>query len=329
MEILRILKKAVCVSLAVLLFCACQEQPQQEIFNILSGKDRNPPVLLGTGSIASDTLVCYFNEPVTTLIGEASIEEGLNILSVESTAHEARFILDAPVLPGTYATITARVKDQLGNSLRYRATCWGKNEHLPHMLINEFTTKGSTNHPDRVELLALSAGDLGGITFYEGIGSSYDCAFMLPSQPIDQGDLIVLYFGQEPEGVSPSMFFASETGLGGNNGVLTLCACPEGEILDAVLYSDRTSTSDTTFGGFGTRKIQERVALLDKGHSWTDPDSQVLRPESAVDSSTSTATRSFCRSPEPHDTDTRADWHIVPTGKASFGKMNTSEVYGR
>ena len=67
------------------------------------------------------------------------------------------------MLPGKKTELKGRVNDWIGNSLTFTLGLWGYNPNLPTLLINEFTTKGSGNNPDRVELLVLK-GNLAGIT---------------------------------------------------------------------------------------------------------------------------------------------------------------------
>ena len=319
--------EAVGMVATALFFLSCQDEPQRQIFNVLSGKDRIPPVLMDTRSISGNVFSCVFSEPVTCSLQDAGIAEGIAITAIESQSTEMRITLERPVPPGTRVTIRACVSDAMGNTLHYSAKCWGKNEHLPRLVINEFSTKGTASNPDRVEILALSDGNLAGVTFYEGIGYSYDSEFIFPAQEIHAGDCAVLYFGHDASEGRSLGYFASETGLGGNNGVLTLCDAPSGGIVDAVLYSDRTAQSDTSYGGFGTRKVQQRADLLEQSGAWIADNGGSLRPESGIDSTFTTSTRSFCRNPGETDTDTRNDWHIVPTGAASFGEVNTTEVY--
>ena len=52
-----------------------------------------------------------------------------------------------------------------------------------------------------------------------------------------------------------------------------------------------------------------------------------IAPEDAIDPDPSTATRSISRSSTSIDTDGRIDWHITPTSGATFGEVNTDEVY--
>ncbi len=312
----------------LMLALACQADPQQQqLFNVLSGKDRIPPVFLGAKAVASDTIICYFNEPVSCDLTNTVIGQGLGLVEVRSQAQEIKLVVDGTVAPGVSVVISARVRDLMGNSLGFSTTCWGKNERIPQVLINEFTTKGSGNNPDRVELWVATAGNLAGVTFYDGMPDSYESTFTFTALEVLPGDSLVLYFGQSPPEGKPNSFEASEVGLGSNNGVLSLYATPGSDCLDAALYSNRTSTSDSTFHGFGTQKVLDRVLLLQKHGGWGDGIGIDLTPEMAIDSTYSTATRSMGRQPNGADTDTNLDWRVAATGKASFGARNSTEVH--
>ncbi len=311
----------------LLLALGCQADPVPPLFNVLSGKDRIPPVFLGATAVASDTIICYFNEPVSCDRPNTKIGQQLELLEALSYAQEIKLVVDGIVPPGVPVSITSRVRDAMGNTLRFSTICWGKNEQVPILLINEFTTKGSGNNPDRVEVWATTAGNLAGVTFYDGMADSYESKFTFPSIDVQAKEFLVLYFGQSPPEEKPNSFHASEVGLGSNNGVLSIYATPGADCLDAVLYSNRTSASDTTFLGFGTQKVLDRVLLLQKDGSWGIDSTIALKPEMAIDSTYSTATRSMGRKPDGTDTDTNLDWQVAATGKASFGTVNSTEVH--
>jgi hypothetical protein len=118
----------------------------------------------------------------------------------------------------------------------------------------------------------------------------------------------------------------SGTGLGGNNGVLSVYDRPGGTCLDAVLYSNRTSQSDERYRGFGSREMLDQAEELARDGEWVITDARVM-PEDAVNPEGSTGTRSICRSSLSADTDGPEDWHVVPTRKATFGSENSDEVY--
>ena len=315
--------------LIVTLLClssgSCDAQPQRELFNVLAGKDHHGPVLIETEATGTHVAVYHFDEFVRCDREDLSCPDGDNTITLaQPFEHTVRLTFSKPLVPGKRQMVTGRVSDMVGNTLSFTAGVWGHNPRIPGLLINEFVTKGNASHPDRIELLVTSAGNLAGVTIYDGMSRSFDSECILPSREVKSGDLVVIEYGERLRGAHAIEYWGGETGLGANNGVIGLYNSPEGKPIDAVLYSNRTSDSDTQYEGFGTRKVQERAKLLEESGAWGP---LPVAPQTGVDSTYSTATRSFCRTPGSSDSDTKTDWHIAPTGKASFGEPNTSERY--
>jgi hypothetical protein len=93
-----------------------------------------------------------------------------------------------------------------------------------------------------------------------------------------------------------------------------------------VLYSNRTSSSDEDYGGFGSSRMLARARELAAEGGWKTAAGSVA-PEDGVNPEGSTATRSLCRSSGSADTDSAADWHIAPTRGSTFGAENSDESY--
>jgi hypothetical protein len=247
--------------------------------------------------------------------------------------------------PGRMYSLEAEAQDAHGNSASFVAQFYGYNARVPRLLINEFTPRGSGNHPDLVELKAMTAGNMGGVVLCLGSPGSYDARLVFPPFEVEAGSFIVVHLkpSGDPAEVDETVdtaaskgFDASEAafdfwlkdgrGLGGNNGVLALCDRPGGPCMDGVLYSNRTSQSDEQYGGFGSDEMRARADELVKCGAWKTAGARVT-PEDAVSPEGSTGTRSICRSSASTDTDGPEDWHIVPTRKATFGAENSNEVY--
>ena len=86
--------------------------------------------------------------------------------------------------PGRRYLLEAEAHDARGNTASFMAEFYGYNGRVPRLLINEFIPRGSGNHPDLVELKALSAGNMGGVVLTSGTPSSFDGAagLSLPSR---------------------------------------------------------------------------------------------------------------------------------------------------
>lgn len=321
-------------TLNVLILCfmcsmiGCEAQPQLELHNVLLGHDHYSPVLLDARATDRYTAEYRFDEMVFCSDSQFTVvsadSDAQRIVRVHPYKETVTIEFSTPLIPGRRTLVRGTVRDRAGNSLSFTVGVWGYNDRIPSLLINEFTTKGTAANPDRVELIALSDGNLAGVTLYHGMPDIYDSETVLPSWDVSAGDYLVIIYGDEPESLEKNWLYGGTVGLGANNGVVSLAKSPQGDLIDAVLYSNRTSDSDEHYDGFGTRKVQQWVRSLEESGHWA---SLPATPESAVDSTYSTATRSFCRVEGEADTDGREDWHIVPTRGASFGEKNSEEIY--
>jgi hypothetical protein len=322
--------------------CACCG-PIADIRETLN-PDLIPPVLLGVRTLDAGQLELTFDEPPLCRIEDLTIDPFLEILSFQS--EDCRLLVQiTPQTPGLAYRLEAVVEDAAGNGLHFLARFYGFNGNVPGLLINEFTTRGTGNHPDAVELKVMEGGNMGGVVLYEGTPGNFDDRLIFPAFDVDGGDFVIIHF--KPEGIPEEIdetsamvlsggLDASDTafdfwipegaGISGNNGVISCYDRPGGEVLDAVLYSNRTSDSDERYGGFGTQDSWERAQELAADGGWLITGDRV-RPEDAVSPEGSTGTRSICRNSPAVDTDTAVDWHIVPTRGFTFGEENSDEIY--
>ena len=311
----------------------------------LESLDFHPPVLMKYKVGGPRQMTFTFDKPAKVVEGSISITPDLEIESIDDNDAVITFLFAAEQIQGKEYLLEMVVEDARNNSLRIFTPFYGYNPDIPGLCINEFTTQGSGNHPDVVELYAYTGGNMAGVTIYEGTKSNWEQKLVFPSFWIEDGAYILIHF--RPEGIAEEINELTDTavsggldasdnafdfwveygsGLSGNNGTITLYSSPQGELLDGVLYSNRSSTSDEKYRGFGRRKVMERADELAEEGGWTYA-GELIAPEDAVDPEDSTATRSMCRSSESLDTDSAGDWHIVPTSTFSFGTVNSDEVY--
>jgi len=336
---------------AIFLMLSCSCTPLSG-YRELMNTDIHPPIILGAETASDDCFIFEFSEQIIPVQNSfkffppTGIERvAISSISESSDQKELLYIYtETSIPPGSRCMVEGEVKDPSGNTLFFSAAVYGWNDSIPDLVINEFTTQGSSAHPDRVELFALSTGNTAGITFFDGVNSDRNQRVILPPIEIQKGEFIVIHCGKETEfslsetlSTSESLSkFASDSawdvwiesgeGLSGNNGIISLYTSPQGSLIDAVLYSNRNSGSDTNYKGFGSRALLNRVVVLADQEGWEPSDFDII-PEDGINPDNSTATRSMCRISPDTDTDSRDDWYIVPTGKSTFGEINFAGVY--
>ena len=325
---------------ALLLGCG----PFPDLRGIITG-DITPPILLGADSQSARSAIIRFNEPVAPVEGSTTLEPTIQPLALSCTDSTVTLTFSHDLTPGVPYFIESTVEDKAGNRTKFITRFFGYNPRIPEVVINEFITQGSGSHPDIVELLVLEDGNLSGMCVTEGTAHHWSDRCILPATEVSSGDYVLVHF--KPEGLpaeqnetsnpaasggkdaSPTawdFWVPGGNGLSGNNGVLSVYDKPEGRLLDGVLYSNRTSISDTKYRGFGSRDMMEKADELFSQGGWT-ASGEMIAPEDGVNPEESTSTRSICRSSSSIDTDSAADWHIVPTRGSTFGETNSDEVY--
>jgi len=303
-----------------------------------------PPQFVCIKAIAACKIEIIFDESASLETETLHISPFLDITDI--TAEITSVIIHTEVMTvGEKYTLAATASDQGSNSLSFAAVFYGFNPAKPLVIINEFTTQGSKTHPDLVELKVLSDGNMGGLTFYQGVRTNWSDRLVFPAFEVKQGDFILLHFkpeniplerdeiinktesaGLDASALAYDFWVKDGKGISGNNGVLSLYDQPYGEIIDGVFYSNRTSDSDELYQGFGSTSTKERAFELFTAEAWTSSSAYIC-PEDGINPDLSSATRSLCRISTAADTDSKNDWHIVPTRKASFGEENCDDVH--
>ncbi len=304
-----------------------------ETYQKIVATDCEPPIITHAISVDATSIALYCSEPVTAVKDSFFIHPTRTIESIEVHNKIVTIHTDEPLIPGGIYYIDGMMEDSAHNHVLMNMEVFGWNPSPPRLLINEFTTKGSKRHPDTIELIVLSDGNIAGMCLYDGIHTSYRQRCIFPSFEVTTGDYVVIHCTDSPqvcENLRPEQQFTMDTpsGLSANNGVISLYTTPYGECIDAVIYSNRTHESDESYQGFGNTINLLRASYIWESGQWGSLTGDIeLSPEDALRSESMTATRSICRMYPPVDTDSAADWHIVPTSKASFGRENCNTSY--
>jgi hypothetical protein len=309
-----------------------------------SDPDLSPPCVESVRSIGPRELELVFDEEAQIQADKLRFTPELTVSAVPGPA--VVVVLEVgDQTPGRKYAMEAVAGDAGGNTVSFTAEFYGFNPNVPRVVLNELSPRGSETHPDMAELKILSDGDMGGVVIYQGTPGSFADKLIFPSFRVRAGEFILVHFkptgdpserdetedknasgGLDAAETAFDFWVPDAKGLGGNNGVLSIYERPGGKILDGVLYSNRISSSDEAYRGFGSSAMLAKADEIVRDAGWKTSGTAVA-PEDAVNPDGSTATRSICRSSASLDTDGRADWHIVPTKKSTFGAENSDEVY--
>jgi len=345
---MRILKNTVMINFRILILILSAGLPFScgpiPAIGAVEKIDINPPLFISIKTVSPNEIRISFDETVNINAGSVKIIPETEVVSVEDNRKEIKLITGRQI-PGINYSIQVSAADTRGNSNSFIAGFYGFNPDIPEILINEFTTQGTGRHPDIIELKTLSGGNMGGVVLYEGMPSNFRSRFVFPAFTVKKGEFILVHF--KPQGIPEEtdetenkrasggydssdnaydFWIKGGKGLSGNNGVLSLFVSPGGSILDGILYSNRTSTSDEKYRGFGKRDTLIRAEELASSGGWQS-EQKMIRPEDGINPDDSTGTRSICRKSSSGDTNSSNDWHIVPTKKATFGNENSDEIY--
>lgn len=338
---MKIFKKILVITLVTVVFsCGPLEDYRQ-----FTDRDIQAPMFISMGTLDSKTLELQFSENISSEPEYLFIDPDIEISSLTVEKDKMQIFFARDLEPGSLLKIEISVSDLSGNSLTLISDFYGYNSNLPELLINEFTCQGSATNPDKVELRVLSDGNTAGVCIYEGVDTEWAQRKILPSIDVVQDDYIIIHF--KPAGTAEEIDETENTdisgglnvhpdawdlwveegsGLSGNNGTITLFSNPRGEFTDGVLYSNRTSTSDDNYRGFGSTVMMNKADRLHELGGW-NAEEDLIAPEDAIDPEDSTATRSICRESIFTDNNDSTDWHIVPTSTASFGEINSDDIY--
>lgn len=331
--------------LSLLLTVTLGCNPVAEYQAVYTG-DIDPPRFAGVEPIDASEVRLRFDEPVEA-IAESLFLDGESLPVEALTGADGVLSLrpEAPFAPGVEYHLQGIFADAAGNTSSVASRFYGPNPDLPPLLINEFNPEGSRAHPDMIELIALEAGNIGGATVYEGAPSDWESRLVLPAVEVDAGAYIILHW--KPEGIPEEVNEVEATdesggidaheeawdywleggdGYTNTNGSLVLCEYPGGPMVDAVIFSTKRFDPEDDNRGFYWSSVLSRNEEIVAAGQWKI-EGDLIVPEDAIDPEDSSATRSINRTPGAPDTNSPADWHIVPSGGATFGYENSVERY--
>lgn len=308
--------------------------------------DTEPPVAVSIISIGQDCVQINTNE--SAFLKELVISS-LEIDSIEEI--DSGFIINTvePMEMAAEYRVSGMLEDKVGNTSRFINSIYGLNPNPAELQISEFVPQGSTSHPDFTELLVTKAGNLAGLTIYDGMEQEFRSRIVLPDCEAALDDYILIHW--KPQGIAVEInetasksesggidahaeawdyWVPESSGLSGNNGAVCVYTTPgSGDMMDAAIYSNRTSASDTKYGGFGSASMRDLANAVHDSGLW-EFSGEVPLPEECINPDDSTATRSICRRPAESSEQVlngKHSWYITATSGATRGYANSTEEY--
>ena len=308
----------------ILISCTSCENQNTTIIDLLSYVDTIPPSLIKINGNSHYAFSLTFSEKLKDRHSTKVFFEDNETNSFKIDGYSLIIYSKDELIPGKKYYIKAEVADLSGNTTIVESYCFAKNINPARLLISEISTKGTTKYGDRVELICTKSGNLAGICIADGFNYNYGDRCVLPNREAYEGDLIVIAFADNCECDERS---EKRQGLSSNNGCIIISENPEVDspIQDCIIYSNKSSS---TFSGFASRVVEERVKTLVDLGEW---ESDTPLSSAAVDSTNSTSTRSINRHSDKwgnySDTNTQDDFYVTVTSGQSFGTKNNPNVY--
>jgi hypothetical protein len=304
----------------------------------LWGGDLAVPKLGEVRAVARDRLEVSFSGPVTVMSAEVvpSGDPGETAMTPVAVTWEsaeggllARFTMADPPAPGQKAALSAVVSDAKGNTLSFASPFVGFNDRVPRLRLSEVRMDYSKPKVEYLEMVALTAGNLGGVQIVNSANADATVREFPPVE-VREGEFIVWHFRSVEEGLVNELEALDESG--GTNAsplardfwddqarspfkktnVVFLRERAGGAILDALLCAEEGKAD------WPTDALGEAALEAVRAGVWK-PGAGVSDAARAVGMS---PTRTLARDSALTDTDTAADWIVCATGKCSPGLPN-------
>ena len=284
-------------------------------FDVFYGKDKEMPELLSYELVDNSSMRLVYSEDVFL------VDINLDGESLDYELHGTLFSipLQRELNRGETARFSVTAEDEAGNTARASIEIVGKNLKIPEAVINEVSIKGTSESPDRIEILFLEAGSSAGMVITDGLPGEEKHRYILPDIEVMEDDLILIYWDHESESYDPIfdngrtgyiLFADSPETLSGTNGALLLYDELDGEIADGIIYT--TGESELS-EGYGNNRTMNAAKMLQRLGEWEG------EPISSVPV---TSSRVIARLPGGQDTNSAADFFITEARKSTFGKIN-------
>jgi len=316
--------------------CSCASGGTDAAEQIL-GKSSESPVFISCKAVSETEIDFEFSLPVkvTSLhfspdIQPDSIENGSTV----------RISFSGGPGPGERMTVDLLAEDDNGNTINVLVPFRTRNDRLPPLLITELRTETSKPRYEFIELKTLEAGNLGALRVYVAGNYKAPLIYEFPSVEVLKGEYITLHLrttdvnnrdelgrnlgesgGTDSSPTARDLWIPGSTKLLHKTDAVYLLD-QDDSVVDAVMLSEKADP------WWNKVYFAETAEFLFNADAWKSPDNKICDPSKAVQSASTTATRTICRDETPgKDSGTAADWYITVNSGSTPGKPNNTKRY--
>jgi hypothetical protein len=300
------------------------------------GGRASAPVYLGYKAVSPAEIDFQFSLPVE--VSSLFFDPALDVKSVTGGV-TVQVFLNRPAAEGQRITANILVEDEKGNTLDVLIPFRARNARLPSFIITEIRTDYSKPKVEFVEIKTHGSGNLGALRLFSASISMDTPIWEFPPVEVGANEYIVIHLRSIEEGIVNEI----TTNLAASGGTEAAATArdfwvPEAKkllhktggvffmdqddrIVDGVLFcEDETEWAKKEY-------MRPAAELLSSQGAWVGTGGGLPGPLDTVASKGATATRSISRWETAPDSNSKADWYITATSKASPGMPNNPQGY--
>jgi hypothetical protein len=316
--------------------CSCVTDGTEAAAQIL-GKSSESPVFLSCKAVSNTEIDFLFSLPVKVTSLHFSPEIQPDEIENGSTV---RVSFNEGPGPGERVIADLLAEDDNGNTINVLVPFRIRNDRIPSLLINEIRTEYSKPKCEFIELKTLEAGNLGALRVFVVGNYKAPLIYEFPSIEAARGEYITLHLRTTEEsnrdelgrrldesGGADSSTTARDIWIPGSSKLLhktdaVYLLDQDDRVVDAVMLSENADP------WWNKTYFAEAAEFLYNAAAWKSPDNNICGPSKAVQSGSTTLTRTICRDETlAKNSGTSADWYITANSSATPGTPNNPKKY--
>ena len=296
-----------------------------------------PPEFVAAKAVSETEVEFRFSKPVS--LGSLHFSQQL-VAEEIGEGSTVRVSFSGSPGPGEKVTADLVAVDGKGNTLNVVVAFRTRNERIPPLRINEVRTEYTKPKAEFVELRTFGAGNLGAVRLFIASHSTERPAYEFPPVEVKNREYVTVHLRKVEEAnidelgsnlaesgganASPSGrdLWVPGTGKLVRKTDIIWLVDQDDRVLDALVLSE---SADPVWS---KGHFADAAGFLFRAGAWKSGDGIGIRPSDAVQSSTTTATRTINRDESRNDNSrSPSDWYITVSSGATPGRQNNPGRY--